>query len=151
MLKQLFRFLGVSGLGWCLDFSIYLCLTLFFGWPVFWANCAGGLPAITLVFIVSTRKIFRQGGGLPLWAKYLLYLVYQGFLLVAASALASALTQPLCRLLAKVPASLPVLRGTAATPSNGTDGLTKTLSKLIVTPATMLCNFCVMKLLSERC
>lgn len=151
MLRQLAGFVGISGLGWCLDFALYLCFTLVLGWPVFWANCASGLPAITLVFAVSTHKIFRQGGRLPLAVKYLLYLAYQGLLLAAVSSLAAALVPPLSRLLEGAGALLPMFGNWGYALPAWPSGPAKTLSKLGITPLTMLCNFCVMKLLSERC
>lgn len=127
--------MGISGLGWCLDFGIYLALTLLLELPVQTANHISTIPAVTLVFFLSTRHTFRQRpGGLPLWVKYLLYVVYQ-LLLVAG---VSWLGQQGYDLLIVLPLPALIL-----------DSL-KILIKIGITPITMLLNYFVLGWLTER-
>lgn len=127
--------MGISGLGWCLDFGIYLALTLLLELPVQTANHISTIPAVTLVFFLSTRHTFRQRpGGLPLWVKYLLYVVYQ-LLLVAG---VSWLGQQVYDLLIVLPLPALIL-----------DSL-KILIKIGITPITMLLNYFVLGRLTER-
>lgn len=127
--------MGISGLGWCLDFGIYLALTLLLELPVQTANHISTIPAVTLVFFLSTRHTFRQRpGGLPLWVKYLLYVGYQ-LLLVAG---VSWLGQQVYDLLIVLPLPALIL-----------DSL-KILIKIGITPITMLLNYFVLGWLTER-
>lgn len=127
--------MGISGLGWCLDFGIYLALTLLLELPVQTANHISTIPAVTLVFFLSTRHTFRQRpGGLPLWVKYLLYVGYQ-LLLVAG---VSWLGQQVYDLLIVLPLPALIL-----------DSL-KILIKIGITPITMLLNYFVLSRLTER-
>lgn len=127
--------MGISGLGWCLDFGIYLALTLLLELPVQTANHISTIPAVTLVFFLSTRHTFRQRpGGLPLWVKYLLYVGYQ-LLLVAG---VSWLGQQVYDLLIVLPLPTLIL-----------DSL-KILIKIGITPITMLLNYFVLGRLTER-
>lgn len=127
--------MGISGLGWCLDFGIYLALTLLLELPVQTANHISTIPAVTLVFFLSTRHTFRQRpGGLPLWVKYLLYVGYQ-LLLVAG---VSWLGQQVYDLLIVLPLPALIL-----------DSL-KILIKIGITPITMLLNYFVLGRLTER-
>ena len=127
--------MGISGLGWCLDFGIYLALTLLLELPVQTANHISTIPAVTLVFFLSTRHTFRQRpGGLPLWFKYILYVVYQ-LLLVAG---VSWLGQQVYDLLIVLPLPALIL-----------DSL-KILIKIGITPITMLLNYFVLGWLTER-
>lgn len=127
--------MGISGLGWCLDFAIYLALTLLLELPVQTANHISTIPAVTLVFFLSTRHTFRQRpGGLPLWVKYFLYVVYQ-LLLVAGI---SWLGQQVYDLLIALPLPALIL-----------DSL-KILIKIGITPITMLLNYFVLGWLTER-
>lgn len=59
LLIQICKFLLVSGTGWLIDFSIYLLLTIKLNFAVGYSNFISGIPALTFVFLVSTRKIFE--------------------------------------------------------------------------------------------
>lgn len=130
---QFFGFVGISGVGWLIDFSIYTALTSFTDIPVVYANMISSFPAITLVFLVSTRKIFKNGGHLPLWARYMLYLLYQLVLVTLVSVAAG-----------KLALWLAVLFGGKLA------AFSKLLAKIIITPVTMTVNFLVMKIMTEK-
>ena len=88
LLNQIVRFLLVSGTGWLVDFTIYIVLTLRFNFDVMPANILAAIPAITFVFIVSTRQIFIKKKSIrTLKVKYLIYFIYQMIFLVIISAL----------------------------------------------------------------
>ena len=76
--KQGIFFVMISGIGWLLDFSVYGYLTGVAGWAVFYANFFSAIPAVTFVFVMSTRHIFAKGRQrISLQQKYMLYLLYQ--------------------------------------------------------------------------
>jgi putative flippase GtrA len=80
------RFLGVSGIGWLVDFSIYCTFVFVFHLPVFRANILSAIPAVTFVFFVSVRKVFaRKKSKFPLWLKYASYICYTIILLLLVS------------------------------------------------------------------
>lgn len=133
LISKFFRFIGVSGIGWVIDFVIYTLLTGVAHLPVALSNYLSSLPAITFVFFVSTRKLFLcRPDGLSLRAKYVLYVVYQFVLVTGVSFLAQWLAVVL-------PALLPFL-----------SGLAKLAAKILITPITMVCNFFVLKILAEK-
>lgn len=133
LIAKFFRFIGISGVGWIIDFVIYTLLTGAAGLPVAPSNYISTVPAITLVFFVSTRKLFLcRPDGLSLRAKYVLYVVYQLLLVTAVSFLAQWLAGVL-------PLLLPFLGGFA-----------KLAAKILITPVTMVCNFFVLKYLAEK-
>ncbi len=136
MFLQFVRFIGISGVGWCIDFSLYLMLTSVFRWPVFISNCLSAVPAVTLVFSVSTAKIFRKAPGkIPVYAKYVIYLIYQFILLLIVSSLGQWLSDVI------------ILKATMRLIVD----LSKVIAKVMITPVTMVMNFLIMKLLSENC
>ncbi len=133
---QFIRFIGISGIGWCIDFGLYIVFTSVFGWPVFISNCLSAVPAVTLVFTVSTAKIFqRSGGKVPVYMKYILYLTYQFFLLLAVSSLG----QWLADMIAAKAADVGMLVR-----------FSKVIAKILITPVTMVMNFIVMKVMTEK-
>ena len=133
LLKQIFGFIGVSGIGWIIDFTIYTVLTSIVEVPVFYANMISSVPAITFVFMISTHKIFSKGEKLPLSVKYILYLLYQLILVTAVSAIAGRLALWIAGLFA----------GKLGT-------ISKILAKICITPITMAVNFVVMKFMAEK-
>ena len=83
LLQQGGFFVVISGIGWLLDFGIYALLTGPFSLPVLWSNMLSSLPAVTFVFLFSTRKIFAANHGhWSLRQKYLFYLCYQAVLIL---------------------------------------------------------------------
>ena len=138
LLNKFLKFVLVSGVGWVLDFGIFTLLTGLLGWPVVGSNYLSSLVAVTFVFSVSTRKILsnRAEGHSPR-LKYLVDVAYQLALVTAVSFLAQWLHEALGRW--QVIAALPILAEN-----------TKLLAKILITPITMICNFFVLRQISER-
>jgi len=134
-IRQVFEFVGISGIGWLIDFSIYTLL-VFLHVQVGKANFISAIPAITFVFFVATKKTFLQNkNGISLRAKYMLYVVYQFVLLSCVSLLNQTLFNALLTLFAE---------GTLLYRFCGI------ITKIAITPITMFCNFFVLKHISER-
>ncbi len=131
------RFLLVSGTGWLMDFALFLALTKLAGVPVAFANMASSVPALSFVFFVSTRRIFRTSvKRVPLWGKYAIWFGYQMALVFCVSWAAQWLFNVFsASALGQMPLLAPHL---------------ELASKLCVTPFTMTANFFAMKVLSER-
>ena len=136
-MKKLFlqavKFIGLSGIGWILDFTTYTILG-FFSKNVTLNNFISSWVGVTFVFIFATRKVFQNNSKIPLKMKYLIYLAYQCLLIFLIS-----------KLLGYVNAWI-------------VDNITwevvvrfaPTISKIFVTPITMLLNFIVMKTIIEK-
>lgn len=135
VLRQGSYFTLISGIGWCMDFGLYSLLSIYWCVPVAYANMISSLPAITFVFAMATRHIFiRRSGGLKIWQKYVIYLVYQAALVISVSFLAEWVYNIIQDKL------LMLCLGKAL----------KVLVKCLITPITMLMNFIVMKILVEK-
>ena len=133
--KQFLSFLLVSGIGWIIDFSIYILLISFGKLKVGFANILSSIPAITYVFLMSDKKIFKDNNSkLSLKVKYLIYFGYQLILLLSISGLAEFLYNKLIDFV---------------TVSFLLNNL-KIVIKILITPITMTMNFIVMKNLIER-
>ena len=123
----------VSGVGWVIDFGIYTLLTGPLLFPVALSNYISSVPAITFVFLVSTRKMFIcRPDGLSKKTKYFLSVIYQLILVTIVSFAAQWLAESLTHLL---PAAAQY---------------TKLAAKVLITPVTMVCNFFVLKLIAEK-
>lgn len=137
LLIQIGKFLVVSGTGWLMDFMIYLSLTIKLNFPVGYSNFISGIPALTFVFLVSTRKIFKYNtAGFSLKKKYSIYFLYQMILIVIISSLGQILYS-----IISVSSfyNIVIIKE-----------YLKIIIKLIITPITMILNFCAMKILSEK-
>ena len=137
ILKQGVAFLGISGLGWLIDFAVYSVLTSVFLFSVMRANMASAVPAITFVFFSATYKTFQnRPGSLSLGYKYLLYFGYQVCLVSGVSWIGQWLFNSIYAHnsfhLALMAAHLHLA------------------VKFMITPITLIANFLVMKLLIER-
>lgn len=130
---QALKFVGVSGLGWCMDFTLYTTLA-WLGVPLFVANVLGSTVGVSFVFFSSTRFIFKNQGPIPLYAKYIFYLIYQVALILFMSKLLVAMHGLLG---VYAPAFVPV-------------SLLPLLAKMLVTPVSMVINFIVLKGLIEK-
>ena len=128
LLRQALRFLGLSGVGWLMDFTVYTLLSLRFQ-DLAWVNVFSSLVGASFVFIFSTRFVFRDSHRIPLWLKYAIYIVYQLALIFLIS-----------RLLAWTAGML-----AAHAPWPWLVPLAPVLAKILVTPLTMTVNFFVMK------
>jgi putative flippase GtrA len=136
LIIQALKFFSVSCVGWLIDFSAYIALTSWLGLSVMMANLISSIPAITFVFVVSTRNIFKRGTKIKLRYKYIIYLTYQFALLVCISSFGEWLFNL---------ASASSLMYISLLTSN-----LKLAIKIVITPITMTINFIVMKVLAEK-
>lgn len=135
ILKQFINFLFLSGIGWLIDFTLYLLFSNVFNLKIIHSNILSSIPAVTFVFFVSTRKVFSKNNSkISLKEKYLIYFLYQLILIV----LISLLAQYLYFLSLKNISMNVELK------------LLKIIIKILITPITMLINFIVMKFLIEK-
>ena len=121
-----------SGIGWLtsvviLWFLVHAGLT-----TVFWASWLGDLCAVTYVYIVSVRSIFRHSGRY-LYAKFAVWLVYQFFMINCIAYGTSSLSH------------WALTRGLLDAASTSA-----TLAKIVITPLTLLLNFIFANFLLER-
>jgi len=78
LVLQFVEFIGISGLGWLIDFGCYSFMSYLTDWNVGICNAISAIPAITFVFFVSTIRTFKQRkSAVPLWGKYAIYVGYQ--------------------------------------------------------------------------
>lgn len=134
LLKQGIEFIGISGVGWIIDFFLFNLLNLKFSYVAV-NNMISSLVAVCFVFSVSTRKTFIQkDGGMNLKLKFVFYIAYQIILILLISQLLAWIDIHL----------MEFLRDSIMS------NFSAMISKIIVTPITMLLNFCVMKYLVER-
>lgn len=95
------RFGFVSGIGWAIDFAVFLTLIHAFGVATALANFIGASIAVTFVFFASVRHVFRYDGGY-LWGKLAAYWCYQLVAVWLASLGIGALATALPPIWAKV-------------------------------------------------
>lgn len=135
ILKQFISFLMISGVGWLIDFTIYFLLTHFADLKVIFANILSSIPAITYVFLMSNKNIFKnKESKIGLKTKYLIYFGYQLILLLCISSLGEFLYSKLVNIVA----------GSILL------NYLKMFIKVLITPITMTMNFIVMKNLIEK-
>ncbi len=111
-----------SAAGLTVDCGLFLVLT----WHAFlapeWANLLSASAAVTLVYVLSVRRVFAYQGRFLL-ARFLVYALYQ----VMAISLASWGVGALARL-----------------------GLWPIAAKLLILPFTFLCNFAAMHAITRQ-
>lgn len=135
ILRQFIKFLFLSGIGWLIDFILYLIFSNIFDFRIIYSNILSSIPAVTFVFFVSTRKVFiKNKRGLTLKEKYLIYFLYQVILIITISLLGQYLYLLILKNIA-IKIKLKIL---------------KLIIKILITPITMLINFIVMKFLIEK-
>lgn len=135
ILKQFINFLFLSGIGWLIDFTLYLLFLNIFNLKIIYSNILSSIPAVTFVFFISTRKIFSKNNSrISLKEKYLIYFLYQLILILLISLLAQYL----------------YLLSLKNISMNVELKLLKIIIKILITPITMLINFIVMKFLIEK-
>lgn len=135
ILKQFINFLFLSGIGWLIDFTLYLLFSNIFNLKIIHSNILSSIPAVTFVFFISTRKIFSKNNSrISLKEKYLIYFLYQLILIVLISLLAQYL----------------YLLSLKNISMNVELKLLKIIIKILITPITMVINFIVMKFLIEK-
>lgn len=133
ILIQILKFIGVSGIGWLLDFLTYTGLGLV-SENLILNNIISSCVGVTFVFAFATRKVFQNNSKISLKWKYLIYLAYQMALIVFISKL---------------------LDGINAMIVNNFDieiilRFSSVIAKIVVTPVTMVLNFIVMKRIIEK-
>ena len=133
LLGQAVRFIGLSGIGWILDFSTYIVLSRICENLVL-DNFISSWVGVTFVFIFATRKIFENNSRIDLKWKYLIYIVYQVLLIFLVSKLLGLIDSFIVSNI-----SLALVTGFSAI-----------IAKILVTPITMIMNFFVMKGLIEK-
>lgn len=139
LIRQFIHFLGISGIGWGIDFSIFYVLTEKLGLNVVIGNIISSIPAITFVFFSATKKTFSANinSRLNLKQKYVLFLLCQGVLLLFVSVLGEFIYRIIKRMDYPYIGEFIFIHG-------------KLLSKILITPITMTLNFIIMKNLSEK-
>lgn len=135
ILRQFIKFLFLSGIGWLIDFTLYLIFSNIFDFRIIYSNILSSIPAVTFVFFVSTRRVFvKNKKGFTLKEKYFIYFLYQVILIITISLLGQYLYLLILKNIA-VKIELKIL---------------KLIIKILITPITMLINFIVMKFLIEK-
>jgi hypothetical protein len=119
---QALKFAGVSGVGWLIDFCVFLSLVHAAVMPSF-ANMASSTLGVSFVYFASVRHIFRYQGRF-LWAKWVVYVAFEAFVISSVSAVIGWAGAHL---------EAPVW-----------------LVKIGVTPVTLAANFLFMKALTSR-
>ena len=133
LLMQALRFVGLSGIGWLLDFTVYTLLSTRIS-NLAAVNMISSLVGASFVFAFSTRFVFRDNHRIPLFWKYCVYIAYQIVLIILISLLLAKINTLIT---AHVSAAL-IVKYSAI------------LSKIIVTPITMTLNFFVMRFAIEK-
>ena len=133
LIKQAVGFIGISGIGFIIDFIIYTILTNFINISVNIANMTSSFVGVSFVFVVSTRKLFINNSKINIKLKYIIYIIYQIMLISTVSYILVILKEYLL--------TIDIIF------------ITKYINiivKIIITPFTMLINFMVMKYLIEK-
>lgn len=133
IIKQSISFFGISGIGWMLDFILYITLTNIFKINIDISNMMSSLLGVTFVFVTSTRKLFINNSKIDIKIKYLIYIIYQIILIFIVSKVMFILKNNLINIdLMLIVKNINII------------------VKIIITPFTMLINFIVMKNLIEK-
>ena len=133
LLQQAIRFIGLSGIGWILDFLTYTGLN-YISANVALNNMISSWVGVTFVFIFATKKVFKNNSKIPLKCKYIIYLLYQVVLIFLISKLLSNI-------------NIFIIKNVKI---NLIQQFSPTISKILVTPITMVANFFVMKGVIEK-
>jgi len=130
---QAIQFVGLSGIGWLLDFATYTLLGSVSGNLVL-NNTISSWVGVTFVFIFATRKVFQNNSKISLKWKYVIYILYQCILIFFISKLLDVVNVFILENIA-----IQLIQQFSAI-----------LSKIIITPITMVLNFIVMKNVIEK-
>lgn len=133
LFDQAIRFIGLSGIGWILDFCTFFLLGKI-STNIVMNNTISSWVGVTFVFIFATRKVFEDNSKIPLFLKYIIYLLYQVVLIFFISKLLNVIND---FIVAKITIDL-IVRYSSI------------LAKILVTPITMILNFIVMKAVIEK-
>lgn len=133
LLSQAIKFVGLSGIGWLLDFMTYTLLG-FFSTNLVLNNSISSWVGVTFVFIFATRKVFKNNSKISLKWKYIIYLLYQCLLIFVISKLLGGING---WILYNIEIAI-------------IEKFSAIISKILVTPITMILNFVVMKSVIEK-
>lgn len=133
LLIQAIKFFGLSGIGWILDFTVYTILGTF-GDNLVLNNSISSWVGVTFVFIMSSGRIFKNKSKVPLWVKYIIYIAYQAVLIFLMSKLLGVIDLWITENI-----TLEIVCK-----------FSHIISKILITPITMVLNFIVMKNMIER-
>jgi putative flippase GtrA len=133
LLIQGIHFIGLSGIGWILDFFVYTGLNLISA-DLVKNNVISSWVGVTFVFFFATRKVFQNHSKIPLKYKYLVYIFYQCILIFFISKLLGVINTVIVK---NFEIALIL-------------SFSSLLSKILVTPITMILNFFVMKGIVEK-
>ncbi len=133
LLMQAVKFVGLSGIGWIMDFCIYTILG-FVSDNIVLNNIISSWVGVTFVFIFATRKVFKNNSKIPLKWKYVIYLLYQCVLIFFVSKLLGVINNVIITNI-----SIELVQR-----------FSTLISKIFVTPITMVLNFFVMKYVIEK-
>ena len=133
ILEQAVKFVGLSGIGWVLDFFIYTFLGLLSS-NVVENNMISSWVGVTFVFIFATRKVFQNNNKNSLKWKYFIYIAYQIVLIFFVSKLLGIVNEVM---VSNIHIEM-------------VDKFSAIISKILVTPITLVINFIVMKGVIEK-
>ena len=133
LLGQIIKFVGLSGIGWILDFITFSLLG-FVSLNLVLNNTISSWVGVTFVFVFATQKVFENNSKIPLKWKYVIYLLYQCVLIFAISKLLNGINGWIQH---NIEIEF-ILQFSAI------------VSKILVTPVTMTLNFLVMKGVIEK-
>ena len=133
MVRQIAQFIGISGIGWLLDFAVFNLLCLF-SQNLLVNNFFSSFVGVSFVFAFATRRVFVNNHHVPLIWKYGCYLFYQVILIYLVSVLLEYLNGYIMGYVVQL----------------GILSMAPAISKIMITPVTMVCNFVVMKGLIEK-
>lgn len=134
LLIQALSFFGISGIGWLMDMGIYTVVSSVFDISVGIINMFSSLVAVTFVYIVSTKKLFKNNENkFNIRKKYVFYILYQVCMICFSSMMIGLIASNLMK------SSIVFIKS-----------FYKVLSKVIFTPVTMIINFFFMKWLLEK-
>ena len=131
---QALQFFGISGIGWLLDMFVFTTLTSLINLEPLIANLISAGIAATVVYILATKKIIiNREGGLSLKFKYILFILWQVLIIISFSFFISELSKFIGNFDWELISEYSAV-----------------LSKILLTPVTMILNFVFMKLLIEK-
>ena len=134
LLIQIIKFVGISGVGWVLDFCTYMALSKLLLCDLTTSNFISSWVGVTFVFFFATKKVFQQSGKVSIRIKYLIYLAYQCVLIFLISKLLAVINNAIL-IYCRVDLIL---------------HFSSVIAKIAVTPITMCLNYLVMKKLIEK-
>lgn len=127
------RFIGISGIGWILDFCVYASMGMLFSNLVM-NNIISSWIGVTFVFVFATRNVFKNNSNISLTLKYFIYLFYQCVLIYFISKFLNVINSAI---VSNIEFKL-ILK------------FSSIIAKILVTPITMIVNFFAMKCIVEK-